>query len=149
DLNKMDVIGILDASVRHGLPDGLSRHINLPLPADVRRRELWCKCDTDDQRLLFACRSRIWIDRENDIVRRQHSLHAAREDEWNPFSYVLGRDAHPSTDKLGQAERQVATRIVVNKPISVRLADDRNDLCRIDDAFIDGLAQTRNITRIL
>jgi hypothetical protein len=74
-------------------------------------------------------------------VRRQHPLHAAGKDKWNALAYTLSREAHPITDQLGQAEHQVATRIIVDESISMRLADDGDDLPRINDAFIDRLAE--------
>src|SRR5260370_32096220 len=50
---------------------------------------------------------------------------------------------------MRKAERQVATCIIVNKPVPMCRANYGNDLCWIDNAFLDCLAETRDITRVL
>ena len=79
---------------------------------------------------------------------RQNALDAAGKDERDAPTQIFGRLAGRGGDQERQRLGQIPPGIIVDEPVAVGLADDANDLPRIDRTRRDGLAQSVDIAGI-
>ena len=78
-------------------------------------------------------------------MRRQHAFDAAGKNERDALLGRLRRLTRRAADRQRERLGQEAARVIVDEAVAVRLADDGDDLERIDRLRGDRLAQMRDI----
>ncbi len=147
DLYEMHVGRIGDAGPGHGFLHGDGGQIDLALAPDILGPQVRREASPDGERLAHRLRA-VLGDGEDHIMRREHALDAAGENERHAPPNRVRSVTRFFGDQQRQRLRDIASGVVVDEPVAMRLADHANDRGRIDRAVVDGKPEPGDIARV-
>ena len=149
DLHEMHVRRIGDAGIQHRLLHCFGDHVHLGTRADLLWLWHWREGAANGQALGAARHGRyVAVDAKHRVVRRQHPFGTAGKDKDHRLRDGVLRGAKSIGKQQLERKHQVAARVVVDQAITLGLADEGHDVCRVENAASDGVRQLRNVAGV-
>jgi hypothetical protein len=143
DLDVVDVGGIRNAGFPLRMSDRGSDFPHLRHRPDFLRGEITRHGHAEGEPLSMSLLGSGA--REQRCMWAQHALRAAGPHEGDTFQDLFRREAEPLRERDRIGKRSKAAREVVGAAISLRLADERDDLGGIDRSLVDQTLQSGNV----